>query len=809
MEGNNKVITICQFGGEFVTNKDGSFSYKGGEAHAIDIDHETPFDEFKSEIAEMVNCSPEMVVMKYFLFGNKHTLITISNEKDLKRMISFNEDSGMVDVYVTSGETIAYDLSYMPGSRSSRNTLAEGAVQIDAPLRTENGSLLDACIDIPIDGAPSVFPNISDTDHHKVPSSWENAITGVGQRFSNVHEFRDALHKFAIGQRFVYKFLKNDPLRVTARCKTESCPWRIHASRLSCTQVFCVKKLNPTHTCEGGVMPIGSHATTNLIAGIVKEKLRDSPDYRPKDIVNDIKQEYGVQLNYYQARRGKEIARGSYEEAYSQLPFLCEKIIETNPGSFATFTTKDDLSFHRLFISFDASLHGFQLGCRPLLFLDSIRLKSKYQEGLLLATSIDGDAGVFPVAFAVVDEETVENWKWFLTDLKSAISTSEPITFVADMEKGLRESIAEVFENSHHSFCLRYLSESFRKSLPTQFSNEVKRMLIEDFTAAAYAIKFDEYYRRMESIRDISQEAFDWVMESDPQHWANIFFKGVRYSYMSSDFGDSFYSWVLEAQHMPITQLVHMIRGKTMELIYTRRVNSSQWVTQLSPSMEAKLQTEISKAESIGVEVMPSLDEGNIFDVGDETVDIDEWSCSCKMWQINGLPCFHAVSVLNWNGRNLYDYCLKYLTSEYYRLTYSKSINPGPFVDKPIQKVPAADGGVAVKPPPRRVKARGKRKRNAPEELQIIAEEVHDVVASDTQLEGVHTDDLEEVQKISIELVAEEVSRISYEVVEEVGRVSNEVEVYEPRQMLLGLRAPSAPPQPTSRGSSGSKNKNL
>lgn len=112
-----KLITICQFGGEFEINKDGTLSYNGGEAHAIDIDQETRIEDFKSEIAEMLNSSSELVSIKYFLPGNTRTLITISSDKDLKRMISFNGDSSTVDVYVTAGEIVAHDLSNMPASR--------------------------------------------------------------------------------------------------------------------------------------------------------------------------------------------------------------------------------------------------------------------------------------------------------------------------------------------------------------------------------------------------------------------------------------------------------------------------------------------------------------------------------------------------------------------------------------------------------------------------------------------------------------------------------------------------------------------
>ncbi|CAK9168422.1 unnamed protein product [Ilex paraguariensis] len=549
------------------------------------------------------------------------------------------------------------------------------------------------------------FVGSNDEKHVKAAQLWQNNITGVGQRFNSVHEFREALRKYAIAHQFAFRYKKNDSHRVTVKCKADGCPWRIHASRLSTTQLICIKKMNPAHTCEGAVVTTGHQATRSWVAGIIKDKLKVFPNYKPKDIVNDIKQEYGIQLNYFQAWRGKEIAKeqlqGSYKEAYSQLPVFCEKIMETNPGSLSTFTTKDDCSFHRLFVSFHASLYGFQQGCRPLLFLDGIPLKSKYQGILLTATAADGDDGVFPVAFAVVDTESADNWRWFLLQLKTALSTCRCITFVADREKGLRESIVDIFQNEdvYHGYCLRYLSEQLIRDLKGQFSHEVKRLMVEDFYAAAYASRPEGFQRCVESIKSISLEAYNWVMQSEPVHWANSFFQGARYNHMMSNFGEVFYSWAADAHELPITQMVDAIRGKIMELIYTRRADSNQWLRRLTPMTEEKLEKERLKVRPLQV----LISTGNRFEVrGDsnEVVDVDHCDCSCKGWQLTGLPCCHAIAVIGCLGRNPYDYCARYFTADSYRLTYTESVHPVPNVDMPEQD--SSQGAVTVTPPPTR-----------------------------------------------------------------------------------------------------------
>ncbi|KAF9618060.1 hypothetical protein IFM89_000011 [Coptis chinensis] len=560
-----KVIAICQSGGEFVTNKDGTLSYNGGDAHAIDIDDGTTFQEFKLEIAEMWNSSHAGGTMsiKYLLPGNKRTLITISNDKDLKRMITFHGEAVTADVFVLPAELVAAHgaVSNMPGSRSSRTTASEAVIPYEHPNVVD-----DTPIDIAVD--KNYLPSISfEAKHHKATKEWENIITGVNQRFSSAHEFRETLRKYSIAHGFAYVLKKNDPLRVTAKCKSEGCPWRVHASRLSTTPFFCIKKMNPEHTCEGSVVTSGYQATTSWVASIIKDKLQASPNYKPKDIAEDFKRDYGIELKYAQAWRGKEIAReqlqGSYEEAY----------------------------------------------------------------------------------------------------------------------------------------------KNFKK-----VSHEVKRLLVAEFYVAAYAPRVEVFHRSMEGLKSISPEAYNWVLEIKPEHWANAYFEGARYNHMTSNLGELFYSWVSEAHELPITQLVDAIRGRIMELIYTRRVDCNNWSTRLTPLMEEKLQKETLKAHSLQVLFSP----GSTFEVrGDAIylVDIDSWDCTCKEWHITGLPCSHAIAVFECIGRNPYDYCSRYFTVESYRLTYLESVNPVPNIDKPVEK-DSPQAIVKVTPPPtRRAPGRPKMKR--------------------------------------------------------------------------------------------------
>ena len=73
-------------------------------------------------------------------------------------------------------------------------------------------------------------------------------------------------------------------------------------------------------------------------------------------------------------------------------------------------TTSSDAGtkFHRLFISYRASIDGF-VHCRALLGLDGTHLTSKYGGILLAATAPDARGQLFLVPFAVVSAENDEN----------------------------------------------------------------------------------------------------------------------------------------------------------------------------------------------------------------------------------------------------------------------------------------------------------------------------------------------------------------------------------------------------------------
>ena len=70
---------------------------------------------------------------------------------------------------------------------------------------------------------PEEINIIHDPEHPKIVK---------GELFPDIFSFRKAIRHFSVTKGYVLAGIKTDPTRFIAKCKSEGCPWRIHASRL-------------------------------------------------------------------------------------------------------------------------------------------------------------------------------------------------------------------------------------------------------------------------------------------------------------------------------------------------------------------------------------------------------------------------------------------------------------------------------------------------------------------------------------------------------------------------------------------------
>ncbi|KAL0340360.1 UNVERIFIED_CONTAM: hypothetical protein Sradi_4552800 [Sesamum radiatum] len=134
---------------------------------------------------------------------------------------------------------------------------------------------------------------------------------------------------------------------------------------------------------------------------------------------------------------------GSYRDSYSRLPHYAEMVKRSNHGSIVKLqynhNENDDEegfvsnipivpSFKRTFVGLGALKKDFLQRCGPFLGFDGCHLKGTYGGLLHLVIALDGNNGLFPLAFGVVESEFFQA----LDEMLGGFGVDRPWTFMSD-----------------------------------------------------------------------------------------------------------------------------------------------------------------------------------------------------------------------------------------------------------------------------------------------------------------------------------------------------------------------------------------
>ena len=139
---------------------------------------------------------------------------------------------------------------------------------------------------------------------------------------------------------------------------------------------------------------------------------------------------------YRAKRKAREMLDGDERLQYAKLSDYAEMIRSTNKGSHVILETEildegdERPVFNKMYIRYHAQKAGFLASCRRIVGLDGCHLKGRFGGHILSATARDGNGNIFPVSMAVVEQESLNSWKWFLQLFKEDIGDPEELKLV-------------------------------------------------------------------------------------------------------------------------------------------------------------------------------------------------------------------------------------------------------------------------------------------------------------------------------------------------------------------------------------------
>ncbi|NP_001266871.1 uncharacterized protein LOC100216790 isoform 1 [Zea mays] len=462
-------------------------------------------------------------------------------------------------------------------------------------------------------------------------------------------------------------------------CKAKKCNWRIHASQLPDGKTWQVKKMSKRHYCRSrSKMEKNCMANQYWVRDKVVPMLRENPNLGAGALVKKLQEKYLIQVSYCVAWKGKELAldelMGKWEDSFDHIYAFKAAIEKESPGSVVEIQTEkvgEKIRFCKMFVAFKACIDGFLQGCRPYLGIDSTVLTGRWKGQLASAVAIDGHNWMFPVALGLFESESKDSWKWFMEKLQTAIGSPHGLVISTDAGKGIDSALTNAFNNGvEHRECVRHLFKNFQK----RFHGEVFERNLWPAARAYRRTVHDKHYNIM---KIASPAAIKWLEDTHKHLWARCYFSTAsKCDYVTNNIAETFNCWIKDEKSLPPVELIDRIRQKILEKFFVRKNLADKLTGTILPSVMKQLHD--AGRGLVGYVVHKGPDHtAEVSGVHKDltpwrhTIDLVNRECSCKKWQLTGLPCTHALSVIGcFRNLKLEDYVDSYYSVEKFKTAY-------------------------------------------------------------------------------------------------------------------------------------------
>ncbi|KAH7844045.1 hypothetical protein Vadar_023666 [Vaccinium darrowii] len=276
----------------------------------------------------------------------------------------------------------------------------------------------------------------------------------------------------------------------------------------------------------------------------------------------------------------------------------------------------------------------------------------------------------------VVEIENTETWTWFLKHLINDIEiVNEPIwTIISDKQKGLDNAIKHLLPAIEHRHCVRHLHNNFKSA---GFSGQSLKDKMWNLARASYVGKFNFL---MEKLEKEDPAAFVWLSDPDrnPCHWSRSHFIFTpKCDILLNNLCEPFNKAILFARDKPLLTMLERLRFYLMDRIVKRRDFANKWVDDLGPKIHKKI--EKIKSRYGDYHIIPCGEgefEARHIHWGQYSVNLQKRSCSCRRWELTGIPCEHGALVIAMEGRQPEDYVSDWYSKKTFLTSYKHILHP-------------------------------------------------------------------------------------------------------------------------------------
>ncbi|XP_013745161.1 uncharacterized protein LOC106447729 [Brassica napus] len=412
------------------------------------------------------------------------------------------------------------------------------------------------------------------------------------------------------------------------------------------------------------------------------DKIREEPEYfMPMKIEELVMEKWKLSVSRPQCQHARNKAlrwiEREYDEQFGRLRDYCAEIRSSNVNSSVELDclrNDDGIEvFNRFYVCFDILRRTWKETFRPLIGVDDCFLKSRMKGKLLVALGRDADNAIYPIAWAVVQVENNNNWLWFVRKIKVdlGLDEGEGYVMVSDRQKGLIAAVKRALSRIEHRMCVRHIYGNLKKLHGKKPEMKLKLWNL------AWSYNDADYKANLKYFERYDQDVYDYVMKAKPGKWCREFYKlGTFCEDVENSSTESFNNSIGKARDKPFVPMFETIARLAMVRIARRDVICSSHEGICTPYVIEMLESLHEKASKCMVQ--PSTNQTYESTSNDcvHRVSLENKTCSCRRWEITGIPCEHAYGVMLKKGLEAQDFVVHWFRIATWRRTYAEGIVP-------------------------------------------------------------------------------------------------------------------------------------
>ncbi|KAL9666321.1 hypothetical protein QQ045_000649 [Rhodiola kirilowii] len=345
----------------------------------------------------------------------------------------------------------------------------EGYMEVPIGVVQDNNSLWD----FPPFNDVSVWINHPAIDDHGSHNEQFNTKElRKGGLFLSKESLIYACQRYSIKERREYGVRYSDTKRLLLEYRSgkDKCQWELRASK--------------KNTCEVDIIcPDNVHFNKHFIGMDIKDLIREDLRYSPKQV--------------------RELMRsnGKNRSQNYRLIWVCLK--RPIPPDY-----------------------GFT-HCRPAISIDATYLNGKWKGVLLIAVALDAEDEILPLAYALVESENIDSWRWFMTCIRNGVRQREELCIISDRHAGIMRVMEEDDwkpPKAYHRICIRHFASIFNIKAKCL----AKKALLTSIGYENQQIKFCNPFKELKELLKDNQGALMFLDKLNAETWALSYDIGGR-----------------------------------------------------------------------------------------------------------------------------------------------------------------------------------------------------------------------------------------------------------------------------------------